>query len=105
MADAAEAMAADFVAYGLDPAFVTQLRDQITAFEQAEETQDTGEQTQAGATAEFGPFLKEAMMKAKQLDAFVHNFYASDAEKMGEWKTASHVQRQPKKKATPPPGP
>ena len=45
------------------------------------------------------------MMKAKQLDAFVHNFYASDAEKMGEWKTASHVQRQPKKKATPPPKP
>lgn len=96
---------ADFVAYGHDPAFVGRMRDHITAFDQAEESQDTGQQTQAGATAGFGPLLTEAMMKAKQLDAFVHNFYASDAEKMGEWKTASHVQRQTKKEATPPPGP
>ena len=49
MADAADPKTADFVAYGHDPAFVGQLRDHITAFEQAEESQDTGEQTQAGS--------------------------------------------------------
>ena len=31
-------------------------------------------------------------------DAFVHNFYKSNAEKMGEWKTASHIERQSKAK-------
>lgn len=40
------------------------------------------------------------------LDAFVRNFYKSNAEKLGEWDTASHIQRQKKKKddgGTPPP--
>jgi hypothetical protein len=33
-----------------------------------------------------------------QLDAFMHNFYKSNAAKMGEWHTASHVERQAKAK-------
>ena len=38
-----------------------------------------------------------------QLDAFMHNFYKTNAAKMGEWHSASHVERQKKKKddATP----
>jgi hypothetical protein len=49
------------------------------------------------------------MTKVKQLDAFMHNFYRSNAEKMGEWHRASHVERQKKSKkdegGTPPAGP
>jgi hypothetical protein len=41
------------------------------------------------------PLLHEAMTNVKQLDAFVHNFYRSNAQAMGEWKTAGHVERQP----------
>ena len=43
------------------------------------------------------------MTAVKQLDAFMHNFYRSNAAKMGEWHTASHVERQAKAKkpATP----
>jgi hypothetical protein len=35
----------------------------------------------------------------------MHNFYKTNAEKMGEWHTASHVecQAKPKKTGTPPP--
>jgi hypothetical protein len=35
----------------------------------------------------------------------VHNFYKSDAAKMGEWHTASHVERQKKKKTEAPAAP
>ena len=85
--------------------FVTDLRSHITAFASAEDAQDTGEQKQSGATAGLGPLLREAMTKVKQLDAFMHNFYKDNAEKMGEWKTASHVERQNKPKPPPPPTP
>ena len=105
MADAAEPLASDFIDLGHDPTFVDDLRNHIAALAAAETVQDTGEQTQAGATAEFGPLLEDAMTAVKQLDAFVHNFYKSDAETLGEWKTASHVERQKKskKEETPPP--
>lgn len=57
---------------------------------------------ESGATAGYGPLLRAAMMKVRQLDAFAHNFYKDNAEKMGEWTTASHVERQSKKTAAPP---
>lgn len=38
------------------------------------------------------------MTKVHQLDAFMHNFYRTNATKTGEWHTASHVERQKKKK-------
>jgi hypothetical protein len=84
---------------------VADLQAQVSAFGAADTTQDTGTQTQAGATESFGPLLEEAMTAVKQLDAFIHNFYKSNAAKMGEWHTASHVERQAKAKkpATPPP--
>lgn len=49
-------------------------------------------------------------LNSKQLDAFMHNFYKSNAQKMGESHTASQVERQAKaaKKTTtspPPPKP
>ncbi len=41
------------------------------------------------------------MTKVKQLGAFVHNLDRTSADKMGEWHTASHVERQANKKETP----
>jgi hypothetical protein len=38
------------------------------------------------------------MTKVKQLDTFMHNFHTSTAAKMGEWHTASHIERQAKTK-------
>lgn len=99
--DAAEPMASDFVGLGQDASFVDDLRVHIAAFENADTTQNTGQQNQAGATAEFGPLLEQAMKKVKQLDAITHNLYRSNAERMGEWRTASHVERQANKKETP----
>jgi hypothetical protein len=108
IADAAQLMAADFEKYDHAETFVADLRAHIEAFNDAEATQDTGKQTRAGATEGFTPLLQEAMTKVKQLDAFIHNFYKTNAEVMGEWKTASHVERAANKKeepAKPPPAP
>jgi hypothetical protein len=101
IADAAEAMTADFEKYDHETTFAADLRAHIDAFNDAEATQDTGKQTQAGATEGFTPLLQESMTKVRQLDAFIHNFFKSNAEVMGEWKTASHVERAANKKETP----
>jgi hypothetical protein len=98
IADAGVPMQTDFVAHGHEKTFANDLRAHITTFEQAGTTQNTGQQSQAGATAGFEPLIVDAMTKVKQLDAFMHNFYKSNAEKLGEWKTASHVERQSKAK-------
>ena len=98
MADAAGALASDFVTLGHEPTFAADLKAHVKAFDEADDSKDAGEQGQAGATAAFGPMLDEAMTKVGLLDAFMHNFYKSNAEKMGEWHTASHVERQTKAK-------
>ena len=105
IADAATPLATDFIAHGHETTFVADLQAHISSFEQAETTQSTGILTQSGATEGFSPLLREAMTAVKQLNAFMHNFYKTNAAKMGEWKTASHVERQPKAKkpAAPPP--
>lgn len=108
--DAANPMTEEFLVYGHERTFADDLRAHIDAFNEAETTQSTGEQTQAGATEGFNPLLHEALTKMKQLDAIMHNLYRSNAQKMGEWHTASHVERQSKanKKenpAAPPPKP
>ncbi len=38
------------------------------------------------------------MTKVKQLNAFIQNFYKGNATVLGDWKTASHVQRAAKRK-------
>jgi hypothetical protein len=105
IANAAEPLRDDFVAHGHETTFIADLRAHIAALGEADVAKDTGAQTRAGATESFEPLLDEAMTKVQQLDAFMHNFYKTNAQKMGEWHSASHVERQakPKKPATPPP--
>jgi hypothetical protein len=105
IADAAEPLATDFIAHGHQTTFVADLRAHIAAFGDADTSKDTGLQTQAGATEGFEPLLDDAMTKVQQLDAFAHNFYKSNAAKMGEWHTASHVERQAKTKKPETPAP
>jgi hypothetical protein len=108
IADAAQPLTADFVAHGHETTFVADLKAHIAAFGGADTTKETGKQVKAGATEGFSPLLDQAVNKVRQLDAFMHNFYKTNAERLGEWHTASHVERQPKKKKTetpPPPTP
>ena len=95
IADAEEPMKSDFITLGHDTTFVDDLRAHIHTFEQAESTHNTGQQSQASATAGFEPLLADAMIKVTLLDAFMHDFYKSNAEKLGEWKTSTHIEPTP----------
>ena len=107
MSQAAAPLAVKFEALGHDATFIADLEAHVTAFESADSDQNTGVETQAGATANFDALLSEALAKVKSLDAIIHNFYRSNAAKLAAWKTASHVERQAKAKktATSPPTP
>lgn len=97
MADAAEEMKDEFANYHHADSFADDLRALTKAFGEADDSQSGGQQTQVGATATFGPLLRQAMTKVKQLDAFMNNFYKGNATSLGEWDTASHVQRPAKR--------
>lgn len=86
IAEAAQPIKVILSRMGHEKTFADDLRAHITTFEQANTTQNSGQQSHAGATAGFEPLIADAMAKVKQLDAFVHNFYKSNAEKLGEWK-------------------
>lgn len=103
MGQAATRLAAQFEALGQDTTFLADLETHINAFEGADSSQNTGEETQAGATASFNSLLSEAFGKVKSLDAIVHNMHKGDAAKLGAWKTASHVELQPKTTVNQPP--
>lgn len=106
MAKAADAMKADFIEYAMPETFVADLRARIAEYQAADSPQNVGEQKSSGATAGFGPLMEEGLRTKTQLEAFVHNFYRSNAARLGEWKTASHIERAAKKKkdgpSTPP---
>jgi hypothetical protein len=101
MADAAEPQAAEFIKLYHAATFVDDFRQRVTEFDEAEDDESAAEQKQAGATQGFAPLLADALLKVKQADAFMHNFYKNDAVKLGEWATASHIERAPRKKKDP----
>jgi hypothetical protein len=92
-ATAAGPLSASFIELGHATTFVQDLKDQVTAFNAAGSSQSTGAQARSGATKSFAPLIHEGLTVLKQLDAIMHNKYASDAEKLGEWTTASHIER------------
>jgi hypothetical protein len=90
---AAAPLQSAFVELGHAATFVQDLNNQVAAFNAADSTQGTAAQARSGATNSFGPLIHEGLMVVRQLDAIMHNKYASNAEKTGEWTTASHIER------------
>jgi hypothetical protein len=103
-ADAATPLEASFIELGHDTNFVQHLRDDITAFNSAADDKNLGAQARSGATASAGPLVYQGLTAVKQLDAIMHNLYKGNAEKMGEWATASHIERSRGHKTQPPAG-
>ncbi|HEY0550855.1 MAG TPA: hypothetical protein VGF13_14725 [Verrucomicrobiae bacterium] len=68
-------------------------------FESADGDQSSGKQIRGGATAGLGQQVCEGVVIVKQLDALMNNLYKGNAEKLGQWKTASHVERASTAKA------
>jgi hypothetical protein len=59
----------------------------------------------ASATAEHvadvAAKIRQGMIKVRILDGIVRNVYANNPGKLAAWLSASHVEKAPKKKATP----
>lgn len=103
IADAAEALSADFIALGHDAGFVDALRLDIVNFEAAKDEQGGGLESQAGNTALTGKLIGAGLVLLKQLRVSMNNRYKADAEKLGEWQTAQHVEKLSHKKRAPKP--
>jgi hypothetical protein len=83
---------ADFAGRGMATAATT-LTNAAEAFQGSEGEQGTALATQAGATAAIPGFLRQIKSAAKTFDAIFHNVSKGDAETLGAWKTASHVEK------------
>ncbi len=83
MGQAAQPLLGKFVDLGLDDTFLDDLETHVAAFESADTGQNEGEEIRSGATANFNTLLREALAKVKSLDAIIHNFYRSHANKLG----------------------
>ena len=90
-----------FVEHGLEDDFEDALDERITDFEDSKDTQSVAGQETTGATDTLSELITTGMSIRKSLDALVHNLFKANATIIGEWSTASHVERQGTRKAKP----
>ncbi|MEI9961213.1 MAG: hypothetical protein WDM76_08850 [Limisphaerales bacterium] len=105
-ATAAQPMESAFLELGHSTGFIQALKDEVAAFKAADDDQNVGAQARSGATRSIEPLVRQGMIVLKQLDALMHNKYAGNAEKLGAWLTASHIEKvshKAKASATPTP--
>ncbi len=95
------AVVAKFVAYVLDPGFVQDLMDDLAAIGGKGEEQDEHQQDATGDTARIRALIKEGRELLKALGTSVTNRFRRDPEDLAKWHTASHIQRAPRRAATP----
>ncbi len=94
---------ADFVAYGMETKFITDLEDAADAFEATFGPQGSAIDSHVAATAEIGEAISRGMVARRILDGIVRNVYKSNTGKIAAWTSASHVEKPPKKKEPPTP--
>jgi hypothetical protein len=104
-ADAAVPLEAEFIALEQPADFIAALRKRVVDFGNADDSQNTGLQDQAGATASIDALIDQGLGILTQLDAIMHNKYAATAAKLAAWLTASHIQRPSASKPAAPPAP
>jgi hypothetical protein len=90
-----------FVEHGMDDDFEDVLDERIGDFEKSQETQGAAGQQEGGATDALDAHIKTGMSIRKTLDAVIRNLFKGNATIIGEWSTASHVERQGSRKAKP----
>ncbi len=95
----------DLVALEHAPGFLEKLRADIAGFVSADARQTSAVQDKAGATASLKPLLDRAKLLLKGLDAIIKNKFKDNAEKLGAWKSAMHLERNNSKHPAPIPVP
>ena len=90
-----------FVEHGLEDDFEAALDERITDFENSQSDQSAAGQQTTGAADTLDSLIPTGMGLRKSLDALVNNLFKGNATLIGEWATASHVERQGTRKAKP----
>lgn len=83
----------ELIALGHENDFLDDLREQIGAFETADDEQGTALGGQTGATDALGDAIRGGLACVRTLDRIIRKRFRGDAEKIGAWETASHVER------------
>lgn len=103
MATAARAFLADatphaalFIQFEMPADFITDLTNDITEFEAAEDKQDEGQLGQVGGTADLVALTADGMKTRMQLQAIVRNKFKNSPAILAEWETAQHIAATPK---------
>ena len=93
-----------FVNYGMSANFITDLQTNIENYELAITQKNVALDEGVGATANIGVTVKNTLNALRRLRGIIPNIFANDVAKLAAWKSASHVERTPKKKTpeTPP---
>jgi hypothetical protein len=93
----------DFANYGLSPDIVTELTTLADAFEATFATTATATAEHVEATATVADKISQGMIETRSVSPIVLNIYANDFGKQTAWRSASHVEKPPKKKTPPTP--
>ncbi len=88
---------AELVARELPADFDDDLEAAITDFDAASDVQDTGAQERAGATRSLGEILQSGLSALRELSPIVQNKFRGNAQVLGAWATASHLEKAARK--------
>lgn len=103
--EAATPIASEFTSRGLPAGFLIDLQAAIDASDAAENSQSAALANQTAATAGVAAALKQVTTIMRELDAVMLNKYRADPSQLAAWKSASRVEKAPKKKETETPPP
>ena len=82
-----------FLEFEMKPTFLADLLADITALENAGETQDAGLSQQVGGTAELSAEVEKGLAARKQLLPIVKNKFAGQPGILAEWAMATRIVR------------
>jgi hypothetical protein len=91
-------LSAKFLEYEMPADFLTDLAEDIAAFDEAEDDQGAGLTNRVGATRTVAQAITAGIAALRQLDPVMRNKYRNDPVRLAEWLSASHVERTPKNK-------
>ncbi|HEX8649774.1 MAG TPA: hypothetical protein VF708_02965 [Pyrinomonadaceae bacterium] len=93
-----------FIEYDLPADFIDRLNASLDAFEQSVNQQNAGASASRSSRVSIEATLDRAEQELARLDTAMQNKYRDDAATLSAWKSASRVERSPrKKKETPTP--
>ncbi|HST23410.1 MAG TPA: hypothetical protein VLR90_20020 [Blastocatellia bacterium] len=95
----------EFVRYGLPEDFLTDLNNDIAAFEQATSVRNQSLEKQTASSAAIDEAMERGLKALKQLDRVMRNVLRDDIEMLTAWITASHVERVPHRRKQSPAAP